>query len=283
MPDTPLPRDPGSRPSTDLVVSPPGREPRPSVAVLGWLAELRLAVAFLTRLPIRLSEAEAAAPIGSAARAFPLVGIVVGLAGGLVYLLTDLAGLSTTMGAMLALATTALITGAIHEDGLADTADGLGGGITREHKLTIMRDHRVGSYGVLALIFSVGLRVTALTNTAWGGEGLLLVIAAAAASLACLPTVMYVMTPARTEGLAWSAGRPEQRRVVDAGALGVVIAVLCLGALNGVICAAAGALAAAAAAWFAKRQIGGYTGDVLGAVQQAAEIAILIAFLSSPL
>ena len=116
---------------------------------------------------------------------------------------------------MLAISAMALATGGLHEDGLADFADGLGGGNTREEKLAIMRDSRIGSYGVLAMVLVIGLRVSALTNTSGALEAALLLVAAGAMSRACLPTLMYVLAPARRDGLSWLAGKPEQRRVVD--------------------------------------------------------------------
>jgi adenosylcobinamide-GDP ribazoletransferase len=259
----------------------PAAATRPLVAELGWFAEFHLAASFLTRIPLHL--APPAEPVGSAVRGFPLVGLVIGLAGAAVFALADTLALASAVSALLAITALALVTGGLHEDGLADFADGLGGGKTREEKLEIMRDSRIGSYGVLALILAVGLRVSALSNTTSAAEAVLLMVAAGAMSRACIPTLMYVLPPARREGLSWMAGLPEQRRVVDAGALGVVAGVLLLGPIAGVIAAAAAALAAAAIGIAAKRQLGGQTGDVLGAGQQAAEIAVMIVYLALPL
>lgn len=256
---------------------------RPVVAVLGWLDELHLAATFLTCVPLPIRRPPPAEPVGSAVRGFPLIGLCIGLVGGAVFALADMLALASPVSALLAISAMALVTGGLHEDGLADFADGLGGGTTREQKLLIMRDSRIGSYGVLALILAIGLRVSALTNAAGAGEAVLMLIAAGAMSRACIPSVMYILPPARRQGLSWNAGIPEQRRVVDAGALGVVAAVVVLGPVGGIIAAGGAALAAAAIAVAARRQIGGQTGDVLGATQQVSEIAVLLAYLALPL
>src|SRR5579864_5025125 len=122
-----------------------------------WPDDLLIAAAFLTRMPIP-TPAVLPGRLAQASWAFPLVGVGVGLLGGLAYAFAAWLGLPTLAAALIAVAGTAALTGALHEDGLADTADGFGGGATPEAKLTIMRDSRNGAYGVLALIFSVALR-----------------------------------------------------------------------------------------------------------------------------
>ncbi|MGY2934738.1 hypothetical protein ACVWZ6_004340 [Bradyrhizobium sp. GM6.1] len=112
------------------------------------IADLRMAASFVTILPVALSKPAADGAVARATWALPVAGLLVGLAGALVYKVASLLGLSPNLAALLALAATALVTGALHEDGLADTADGLGGGRTRERKLEIMRDSRIGTYGV---------------------------------------------------------------------------------------------------------------------------------------
>ena len=256
----------------------PGPGPIP---LLGWRAELRIAAAFLTAVPIPLSDADARQPVGVAVRAFPLVGVVVGGAGGAVYALVDFIGLAASLAAFLSVATMIGLTGALHEDGLADTADGLGGR-DRVQRLAIMRDSRIGAYGVLALVLAVGLRVDALSYVGWSGEAFRILIAAAAGSRACIPAVMYLLDPARPDGLGHDAGRPDHRRVVDAGAIGATVIVLVIGPIAAAAAIAAAVLAVSALAWLARRRFGGFTGDTLGAVQQVSEIVILLAFLAVP-
>ena len=127
-----------------------------------WQDEAKLAFAFLTRLPFRAAAAPEPGALARAAWAFPLAGILVGVTGGIAFSLSDRLGLPINAMALLAVAATVLITGGLHEDGLADTADGLGGGAGRDEALAIMRDSRSGAFGVLAMVFSVGLRVACL-------------------------------------------------------------------------------------------------------------------------
>jgi adenosylcobinamide-GDP ribazoletransferase len=247
-----------------------------------WRDEFFAALTFLTRLPLGRAQTDTPLPsLADTVWAFPLVGLVIGAIGGIAYVIASALALPTLAAALIAVAATALVTGALHEDGLADTADGFGGGATREAKLDIMRDSRIGTFGVLALIFAVSLRVTALSYTGGPGDSILgqatlLMVAAAAGSRACMPAVMYLLPRARRDGLAWHAGTPERGRVVDAGTLGVIIVIICLGPIAGLAAVAAAALATTAVGLLARRQIGGYTGDVLGFFQQIGEIAMLL-------
>lgn len=252
--------------------------PRDRLDVGGWLADLSVAASFLTRW--RPPGAPPDLPPGrlaGAVRAFPLVGAGVGLAGGVVYALAYWLGLPTFAAALCALAATALATGALHEDGLADTADGLGGGRTVEDRLRIMRDSHIGAFGVLALVFSIGLRTAALATlgTPWLAAAAL--IAGGAGSRALLGLMMRRLDPARTDGLAAGAGRPSEEGALTAAAIGAAFTLLFLGLGTGIVAAAAASVAVAAVAQSARRGIGGHTGDVLGAAQQVAEIAILLA------
>lgn len=252
-----------------------------------WREDLLAALAFLTRLPWPQPARSPEGPgvtrvvtLGEAAWAFPLVGAVIGIIGGIVYLIASILGLPALAAALLAVAATALATGALHEDGLADSADGLGGGNTREEKLAIMRDSRTGVYGALALIFSVALRVVALNQIVDPWQVLGALIAAHALARATSPVAMRFLEPARSDGLGASAGRPEQNIVMIAGAIGVLIALFSAGIRPGLGAIIATALAACAVGWVTWRQIGGYTGDTLGAIEQAGEIAALLAIAS---
>ena len=278
MPESPsnLPETP---PITPARAQPDGETDTP---LLGLWSESKLALAFLTVVPVRL--ALPPAPLGAAVRAFPLIGVAVGLVGALVYALADLLTLATSISALLAVGAMVLLTGALHEDGLADTADGLGGR-DRETRLAIMRDSRIGTFGALALIFAVTLKVSAISFAGFADEVALAVIAASAGSRACMPAIMYMLPAARDDGLGHGAGQPDRRRVVDAGALGAAAIIGTLG--WSAAFAAFTAIAAAALATFLlgllfRRRFGGYTGDTLGAVQQTAEIVILLAFLVTP-
>jgi adenosylcobinamide-GDP ribazoletransferase len=253
----------------------------PAAPLLGWFAEIRLAVAFLTRLPVALGPEIAHHPVGAAVRAFPLIGLAIGIIGGAVYVAVDLLGMSPTVAALLAIGSMTIATGALHEDGLADSADGLGAR-TREQALAVMRDSHIGTFGVLALFFVLSLRVVALSYAGSTVEAVLLLIAAASGSRAVLPALMYALPPARNDGLGWAAGHPDRRRVVDAGALGALFVAAALWPIWGLIAIAAGTAAACLVGWLARRRLGGQTGDVLGAAQQIAETAILLSYIAAP-
>jgi adenosylcobinamide-GDP ribazoletransferase len=209
-------------------------------------------------------------------RLFPVVGAVIGLAGGAVYAAAALR-LAPIAAAALALSATTALTGALHEDGLADVADGFGGGIDRDAKLAIMRDSRLGTYGVTTLMLTLLLRAGALCSfSPWLGLGAM--VATHALARAAIPIVMYCLPAARSDGLGVAAGTPTRTTAAVAFLLGCLFAVVALPTRAAVPAIAGAALGALAVSALAKRQIGGYTGDVLGAVEQAAEsLALLFA------
>jgi adenosylcobinamide-GDP ribazoletransferase len=240
------------------------------------IADLRIAASLVTILPVASSEPTGDSAIARATWALPVAGLMVGLASALVYAIASRFGLTSSLAALLALATTALITGALHEDGLADTADGLGGGRTRERKLEIMRDSRIGTYGVCALILSFGLRWSALAAIANPWAVMLALCAAHIAARAGVPAFMSLVAPARPDGLSASAGSPPGRSVAIAFAVGTLALVLTLGPGKALVSLILLSLAGLALARLAIRQIGGQTGDILGAFEQIGEILILL-------
>ena len=250
-----------------------------------WLgaraAELHSAVLFLTRLPFPRAKATGGAALAQttlaqAAWAFPVAGILVGAAGALIYALVHRAGVPAWPAAALALAATMATTGALHEDGLADTADGFGGGATREQKLDIMRDSRTGAYGVCALALSILLRASALASLADTALVVPALIAAHGGARAAMPAFMHFVPPARRDGLSVSAGRPPGAGAAVAAVLGVLVAAICLGPARAAVAAILLVLVGALMARLSLKQIGGQTGDTLGALEQASEIVILL-------
>jgi adenosylcobinamide-GDP ribazoletransferase len=241
----------------------------------GPFDDFTIATAVLTRLPIGTATTEHGT-IGAAGWAFPLVGAGVGALAALAFLFAELVGLGPAPAAMLAVAASLVVTGAFHEDGLADTADGFGGGGEREQKLAIMRDSRHGTYGVLAIVLSIGLRAAALGSIAGPIYAGLALLAAHSFSRGILPTAMYALEPARADGLGAMAGRPSLAVAVIAAAIGIVIALAVLGPTRGLAAVILAGGAVALAALLARRQVGGYTGDVLGAFQQIGEIVMLL-------
>lgn len=238
--------------------------------------DLLTALGFLTRLPLPAGGAAEAAGVRRALRLFPLVGALVGLIGALAFWAVRELGLDPWLSGAIAVAVTTLVTGALHEDGLADTADGLGGGRDAAHKLEIMRDSRLGAYGGLALVFSVLLRASALAALAEPGLATAALLAAHSASRGALPAVMAMLPSARAEGLGAAVGAPDRSDLLLALALAAAIPVLALGLKTGFFVLVLIVLAAALVARLARRQLGGLTGDILGAVQQACEIAALL-------
>ena len=240
------------------------------------IIDLRIAASFATILPFGPSRAVDGGEVARATWATPVAGLLVGLIGAAIYSIASGLGLAPGPSAILALAATILVTGALHEDGLADTADGLGGGRTRERKLDIMRDSRIGTYGTCALLVSFSLRWSALAATAdpWAIATALPV--AHAASRAGVPLFMWLVPPARSDGLSAAAGRPPGRCVAIALGLGALCLVFGLGPSKAMIGLILLSLAGLIMGRVAARQIGGQTGDILGALQQINEIAILL-------
>jgi len=241
----------------------------------GLFDEFITAVAVLTRLPVGAA-LPADGAIAASGWAFALVGAGIGALAALAFLVAELLGCGDAPAALIALATSLAVTGAFHEDGLADAADGFGGGGSREEKLAIMRDSRHGSFGVVALVLSIGLRAAALGTIGEPLHAGLALIAAHAASRGALPPLMRILAPARADGLGALAGRPSRTVAVVAAALGSAIALALLGPRTGPIALVLMGGALALAAMLARRQIGGYTGDVLGFFQQIGEIVMLL-------
>jgi adenosylcobinamide-GDP ribazoletransferase len=245
--------------------------PRP-----GFAAGFAVALAFFTRIPVAAGPGSDWA-LAEAAWAFPLVGAGVGAIAGLIFLAAELIGLGDWPAALLAVLASIVVTGALHEDGLADAADGVFGGGDRDHRLEVMRDSRHGTFAVLALVLSVALRAAALARIGEPVFAGLALVATHAGSRALLAPVLWRLSPARPDGLGAAAGRPRASGMAMALVIAFFIAVAALGPGAGVIALAVAAAAAAIAALIAQRRIGGYTGDVLGAIQQTAEIALLLA------
>ncbi len=248
-----------------------------------WLKQraddLKASILFLTRLRFGPAMPVGGVAIAQAAWAFPIAGVLVGLIGALVYTLAYRVGLPAWPAAALSVAATMVVTGCLHEDGLADTIDGFGGGRTRELKLDIMRDSRIGVYGVAALTLSMLLRVSVLASL--GAPGLVVpaLIAAHGAARAMVPAFMFFVPPARGDGLSAGAGQPPRESAAAAAVLGVLILALCLGVLPGFAALILLLIVIAFLAWLSLAQIDGQTGDVLGAVEQVSEIVILLVAL----
>ena len=242
-----------------------------------WWRDLRLALGFMTRLPVGVIEGDLAA----ASWAFPLAGLLVGGGAALIYGFAIDLGLSALIAAALAVAGAMLLTGALHEDGLADFADGLGVRGGPAERLAAMRASGIGSFGTLALIFGVLLRVAALAALV-GPAG----VGPALLSAHCRGPGAAVL------GDAWPASGPGRRSgrrrrpssgkvAVVALLIGLAILLLAAGPVRGAIAQGLAALLGLLILPLARRRLGGITGDVLGAVEQVSEIAILLALVAT--
>ena len=242
--------------------------------------ELRLFVCtlqLLTRLPTPRLEPYDPDWTARAARYYPLAGQVVGLIAAAMLVVAARVWGGGLIPAVLAVGAGVLATGGFHEDGLADTADGLGGGRTPEVRLAIMRDSRIGSYGALALGLVTALRVAALARMSPEAAAAALLFAhgaGRAAAVMVMATLPYARDPAAAK-LA-PASRPVTRREAAVAVLLGLWPVLLVGWRSAAIGLALAVVAAGWLAWRARRLVGGYTGDVLGAVEQLCEAALLL-------
>jgi adenosylcobinamide-GDP ribazoletransferase len=258
-----------------------------------WWQDLGNALRFLTRLPVPWTreaarpdflddavdeeqDAPAPRPFGRTVRAFPLVGALLGIAAGFAFAIATGLGLPVLVAGVIAVAVLTLMTGALHEDGLADMADGFGGGRNAEKKLAIMRDSRIGAYGVIVLVLVLAAKVGALADLADIGVVMSGLICAAAASRAAMVAMMRWLPAARGDGLGAQAGRPAAEHVWTGIVIAALLCVLLL-TWSGVVALLIAALGALAVGVLARRQIGGHTGDVLGAGQQISELIFLLA------
>jgi adenosylcobinamide-GDP ribazoletransferase len=240
-----------------------------------------IAVQFLTRLPVpgRLLTTEE--ELGRAAAFFPLVGVVVGGGAAGVFVLAKLVA-PLSVAVLLALAFAAFITSGFHEDGLADTFDGLGGGWTRERALEIMRDSRIGTYGALALIFLILGKYTFLTALEPRQIWRWLIVTHTASRWTILPLCRW-LPYARAEG----QGKLVARQITLASLLnGSTIFLLILSLLSwraALITLAVTALVVFLSGLYYKRRLDGITGDCLGATNQITEVVLyLTAVLAHP-
>ncbi|WP_276149603.1 MULTISPECIES: adenosylcobinamide-GDP ribazoletransferase [unclassified Sulfitobacter] len=240
--------------------------------------DLPLALGLLTRLPVPAAAfpTDQRRPAAYAAWAYPLVGLIVALLSALVGWCALGIGLPPAAAAVLVLLAGIASTGALHEDGLADCADGFWGGWTRERRLAIMKDSQIGTYGVIALVVALALRWVAVVALLTAGGYLMALACAAVMSRAAMVVVMYGLPAARPSGLSGNTGRPPKQAMITALLFGILAAILILPATL-----APALIAATGVTLVARAKIGGQTGDVLGATQQVTEIAVLLSFLAT--
>jgi adenosylcobinamide-GDP ribazoletransferase len=253
--------------------------PLPRNDALMTLGDVPAALGLLTRLPVRVNTARATARGARAAWAWPLAGVIVNAIAAAAAVAAVWSGLPVGVAALLLIAVQMIVTGAMHEDGLADSVDGLWGGWDKERRLAIMKDSQIGTYGVLALLVSVLLRwmlwTTILGPMLWPA-------ALAIGALSRLPMIFlaFALPHARGNGLSHAVGRPAAQTLALGAGVATLIAAPLLG-LMAVLVIGVMALVALVWARIARGKIGGQTGDILGASQQLTEIAALACLVSA--
>ena len=239
--------------------------------------DLRAAIMLLTRLPVWAAKGGDTPNLSRSTWAYPLVGMLVGTIGAVALFTAYSLGIGMILSVLIMITVMVLSTGAFHEDGLADTADGIGGGWTRERKLEIMRDSRIGTYGTVALLLSLGLRSAALVTISDIMLIMLSTVMAATISRAGIVILLFVMSPARSDGMGTVAENPPLLAVVTA----MFFALLATQIMpHGMTAGAVGCIGLLLIYWMGKRHLDGYTGDLLGAGQQLVEIVILVTLSS---
>lgn len=236
--------------------------------------DLPAALGLLTRLPVAVHTERAMARGAAAAWAYPLVGIILGVILAAATTLLLWVGLSSGIVAGLILAFSVIITGAMHEDGLADSADGLWGGWDHKRRLAIMKDSHIGVYGVCAIALSLLLRWLALTTLVSVGAHWVAFMATCAVSRGAMVVLMAALPNARDRGLSKSVGRPPVRTAWLAVGIAVAVPIL----VGYPVLAVLAGFATLACGLIARAKIGGQTGDILGATQQVTEIVALVGF-----
>ncbi len=250
-----------------------------------------LAVGFFTRIPIPVFADFEERELNNAAKYFPLVGVVVGVAGAVVYLLAAQM-FPAALAVLLSMVSTIYITGAFHEDGLADSADGIGGGWDKERILTIMQDSRLGTYGALALFLMLLTKFQVL-NALPAALVPCVLIAAHALSRLCAVYVMAVLPYVKSSGKAKPlASKIVLRDAIVASIFGLSPLVLIYGYCSqyaadrhDLLLLSLCWLVSVGSIWFwwrnkIRRWLGGYTGDCLGAMQQMTELAFYLGVLA---
>ncbi len=235
--------------------------------------DLSEAVGLLTRLPVASEGGRGV----KAAWAWPVAGALVAAIAGVAGWIALAVGLPPALASALVLGLMVILTGAMHEDGLADCADGFWGGWAVECRLEIMKDSRIGTYGVIALVLSLLMRWSAIAALAEAGTLIAPLVAAAALSRFPMVALMWRLPSVRRGGLSDSSGIPDRDTVVLSACMAALVGVLFAG-FAALVALLAVMAAAALAGWVARVKIGGQTGDVLGAAQQLGEIAALAVF-----
>ena len=253
-------------------------------AVKNELKTLALALHFLTRIPTPFEIDYSPERLNAASRYSPIVGAIIGTVAALAFGIANLA-LPTIVAVLIATAATALLTGAFHEDGLADTFDGISGAYDRARSLEIMTDSRIGTFGALALIIVISTKVAALSSLSDTTTIITALIAAHIISRTSIVIVQATSTYARETGIAGPQNQPFKPINTI---IATLTALVTIAALALIVSPSAALLATASAITghilirlYFQPKLKGHTGDTLGATQQITELAIYIALAAT--
>jgi adenosylcobinamide-GDP ribazoletransferase len=238
------------------------------------IRSLLVATQFLTRLPTPPRIVATEEEIGRAAGMFPLIGAAIGAGGALLFWSLS-RFVPPSVCVVFLLVYLAVITGAFHEDGLADSLDGFGGGVTREDKLRIMRDSRIGTFGALGLVLLILAKYNLLVSIEWPALWRSLVIAQTASRWTAIPLCMW-LPYAREQGQGGLVARRIGPAQAVTATLTLVLTLLLTTWLQAVMTVAVAAAIVAVTGWYYKRRLNGITGDCLGATNQLVEVAVYL-------
>ncbi|UTW57415.1 adenosylcobinamide-GDP ribazoletransferase [Kordiimonas sp. SCSIO 12603] len=241
-----------------------------------WREDIAAAFMLLTRIPINWTKISDAPPnLGRAMWAYPVVGFFIGGLMSLAFLASTHIGISKELAILIAISTAVFTTGSFHEDGLADVADGFGGGYGKDKKLEIMRDSRIGTYGGLALIIAFSFKFFSLQSmTEMDIVRAMIIVAVISRSVILIPPL--ILSPARSNSLATEAGKPSFPTVTTAFILSLGSSFFIASMAATIFLTVSALLTTLVFCRLAYKQVGGYSGDILGATQQLSEIAMLI-------
>lgn len=242
-----------------------------------WLQRLKLSIGFFTRIPLPHDD-DHSGDLADAAITFPIAGFLIGALLATIWLIASYF-LPALPAAGIAMTTGLILTGALHEDGLSDCADGLGGNVSKERALEIMRDSRIGTYGAAALIMTIGLRWSGLASLdMWSGFTALIIAHMAGRTAIIIP--MYFSQYARKEGLASSVSGGQDINQFSITLLIPALISFLIAGWQGLLAVAISMVTAWLVTKWLDLRIGGYTGDGLGAIEQIAEITTLLVFVA---
>ena len=248
-----------------------------------FFRDLLLSLSFLTRIPV-FKDLTFERTLMDAAWSFPLIGALVGLIGGMFAFLLSYLNVSPVIISFITIGAIILVTGGLHEDGLADTADGFGSNKRPEDKIRVMRDSRIGVYGTLALMITILTKVSALSELIDNDHISTCVIAlvvSGALSRSSMIGIAFFLENASETGLATLAGKPSPSSIGVCFFISILLCLFLLPLTKVLVAILLSSVTTVIIGFLSKKQINGYTGDILGTSQILSETVILIYLATS--